>query len=206
MVKIRAIVSAALVLLVVLVLGVGQVEAAKVKQPLTYAPEQLEQIQDYATDLQAMRDRLPELGLLVQQQDWTFARNLIHGPLGELRVKMQNVSRNLLPDAQPAARKLAKDVFNDLIALDLAAQNSKAAVAQREYSAALKSFDSFLALIPEAARPQPKPPEPIAAEPKTSFLKELLSPTQPDDELETSETPMLEEVEPGDIEAEPMAD
>lgn len=206
MVKIRAIVSAALVLLVVLVLGVGQVEAAKVKQPLTYAPEQLEQIQDYATDLQAMRDRLPELGLLVQQQDWTFARNLIHGPLGELRVKMQNVSRNLLPDAQPAARKLAKDVFNDLIALDLAAQNSKAAVAQREYSAALKSFDSFLALIPEAARPQPKPPEPIAAEPKTSFLKELLSPTQPDDELETSETPMLEEVAPGDIEAEPMAD
>jgi photosystem II protein PsbQ len=206
MVKIRAIVSAALALLVVLVIGVGQVEAAKVKQPSTYAPEQLEQIQDYATDLQAMRDRLPELGKLVQQKDWTFVRNFIHGPLGELRIKMQNVSRTLLPDAQPAARKLAKDVFNDLIALDLAAQKSKADVAQREYSAALKSFDSFLALVPEAARPQPEPPEPIAAEPKTSFLKELLSPTQAADEPEASEAPTIEEVAPEDLEAEPMAE
>jgi photosystem II protein PsbQ len=200
MVKIRAIVSAALALLIVLILGVNQVEAAKVKQPLTYAPEQLEQIQEYATDLQVMRDRLPELGLLVQQQDWTFVRNFIHGPLGELRVKMQNVSRNLLPDAQPGARTLAKEVFNDFTALDLAAQTSKAAVAQREYKAAVNHFDAFLALVPAAARPQPKPPEPVAAS-GTSFLKELLAPMQPDVE---PEVPVLEDGAPA--ESEPMAE
>ncbi|MEX0269938.1 photosystem II protein PsbQ [Leptolyngbyaceae cyanobacterium UHCC 1019] len=206
MVKIRTIVSAALVLFMVLVLGVGQVEAAKVKQPLTYTPEQLEQIQDYATDLQAMRDRLPELGQLVQQQDWTFTRNFIRGPLGELRVKMQNLSRTLLPDAQPAARQLAKNVFNDLIALDLAAQNSKAAVAQREYSAALKSFDSFLALVPEAARPQPKPSEPVVAPDKSSFLKELLAP-QSRQEIEPDEAePSAVEETPEAEAAEPMAE
>lgn len=204
MVKIRAIVSAALALCLVLMMGVSQVEAAKVKKPLTYAPDQLEQIQKYATELQVMRDRLPELGLLVEQQDWTFARNLIHGPLGELRVKMQNVSRNLLPDAQPGARKLAKEVFNDLIALDLAAQNSKAAVAQREYSASVRDFDSFLALVPEAARPKLKPPEPVAA-PETSFLKELLAPTtEPEVEPEVLETPMVEDGASDSIKAMPM--
>ncbi len=202
MVKIRSIVSAALALLMVLVMGVGRVEAAKVKKPLTYVPEQIEQIQGYATELQAMRDRLPELGLLIQQRDWTFARNLIHGPLGELRVKMQNVSRNLLPDAQPAARTLAKEVFNDLTALDLAAQNSNAAAAQREYSAVVKDFDAFLALVPEAARPKPKPPEPVAA-PETSFLKALLAPTQPDVEPEMTESPGVEPAPSEGFETEP---
>ncbi|PZV09293.1 MAG: photosystem II protein PsbQ [Leptolyngbya sp.] len=197
MVKIRAIVSAALALLMVLMMGVGRVEAAKVKKPLTYTPDQLEQIQEYATDLQAMRDRLPELGALVEQKDWTFARNFIHGPLGELRVKMQNVSRNLLADAQPGARKLAKDVFNDLIALDLAAQTSKAAVAQREYSTVIKDFDAFLALVPEAARPKPKPPEPVATEPETSFLQELLAP-------QTSDPAIVEEVAPTADETAPV--
>lgn len=203
MVKIRSIVSAALALLMVLVMGVGQVEAAKVKKPLTYVPEQIEQIQGYATELQAMRDRLPELGLLIQQRDWTFARNLIHGPLGELRIKMQNVSRNLLLDAQPAARTLAKNVFNDLTALDLAAQNSNAGAAQREYSAVVKDFDAFLALVPEAARPKPKPPEPVVAEPKTSFLKALLAPTQPDIEPEMTESPGVEPVPSEGFETEP---
>ncbi|MBM0741205.1 photosystem II protein PsbQ [Phormidium sp. CLA17] len=202
MVKIRSIMSAALALLMVLVIAVGQVEAAKVKKPLTYAPEQLEQIQGYATELQAMRDRLPELGALVQQQDWTFTRNFIHGPLGELRVKMQNVSRVLLPDAQPGARKLAKEVFNDLTALDLAAQTSKVAVAQREYGAAVKDFDSFLAMVPEAARLKPKPPEPIAEEPKTSFLKELLAPTESDVEPEDT----VLELTPQGAESEPEAE
>ncbi len=205
MVKIRSIVSAALVLLIVLAIGVGRVEAAKVKKPLTYVPDQLEQIQGYATELEVMRDRLPELGTLVQQRDWTFARNLIHGPLGELRVKMQNVSRNLLPDAQPAARKLAKEVFNDLSALDLAAQNSNAAVAQREYNAAVKDFDAFLALVPEAARPKPKPPEPVVV-PETSFLQELLAPTQPDVEPEMPDVPLDEQAPPEGFETAPAVE
>ncbi len=205
MVKIRSIVSAALALLMVLVIGVGRVEAAKVKRSLTYAPEQIEQIQGYATELQAMRDRLPELGLLIQQRDWTFARNLIHGPLGELRVKMQNVSRNLLPDAQPAARTLAKDVFDDLTALDLAAQNSNAVVAQRKYSAAVKDFDLFIALVPEAARPKPKPPKPVVV-PETSFLQELLAPTQPDDEPEMPESLVVEPAPPEGFETEPAVE
>mgnify|MGYP002784451559 CR=1 FL=1 len=161
MVKFRSFFAVLLALVMVLMLNVGSVEAAKkVKKPQTYTSEQIETIRDYATDLKAMRDRLPELAPLITKKDWTYTRNFIHGPLGELRVQMLNLSRYLLPDAQPSAQKLAKDVFDDLVALDLAAQNSNYQLALKQYSATLKDFDAFYGLIPPAALPKP---EPVAA-------------------------------------------
>lgn len=154
MLNYRSIFAVMLALVMALLLSVNSVEAAKVKKPLTYTPDQLEQLGEYVGDLQEMRDRLPELGTLINQKDWTFARNLIHGPLGELRIKMQNVARTLLPDAQPDARKLAKEVFDDLVAIDLASQNRNFQTAIKKYAEVLKDFDNFLGLVPEAARSQ----------------------------------------------------
>ncbi len=165
MVNFRSILALLLTVVMTFLLNMGSVEAAKVKKPVTYAPEQLEQIEVYAGDVQALRDRLPELAELIQNQDWTFTRNFIHGPYGELRVVMQNLSRNLLPDAQLDARTLAKTVFDDLVQIDLAAQQGNYKTAMREYGNTVKDFDSFLALVPEAARPQPKPPEPVVEKP-----------------------------------------
>lgn len=152
MVNYRSVLAMILALVTALMLNVHSVEAAKVKKPLTYTSDQLEQLGEYTADLQQMRDRLPELGSLINQKDWTFTRNFIHGPLGELRVKMLNVARTLLPDAQPGAKKLAKEVFDDLVAIDLAAQNQNFQAAIKKYAEALKDFDEFLSLIPEAAR------------------------------------------------------
>lgn len=152
MVNYRSIVAVILAVVTALMLNVSSVQAAKVKKPLTYTPEQLEQIGTYTTDLQKMRDRLPELAELLNRKDWTFARNLIHGPLGELRLKMATVSRTLLPDVQPEAKRLSKEVFDDLVAIDTAAQIENFQVAIRKYTEVLKNFDAFLALIPEAAQ------------------------------------------------------
>jgi photosystem II protein PsbQ len=152
MVNFRSIVAIILAVVTTFMLSVNSVEAAKVKKPLTYTSDQLEQLSVYTSDLQAMRDRLPELGTLINRKDWIFARNFIHGPLGELRVQMANVSRTLLLDAQPGARKLAKEVFDDLVAIDLAAQNRNFPTAIKKYAEVLKEFDEFLALVPEAAR------------------------------------------------------
>ncbi|MDX2242633.1 MAG: photosystem II protein PsbQ [Leptolyngbyaceae cyanobacterium bins.302] len=152
MVNYRSILAMFLALVTALMLNVGSVEAAKVKKPLTYTSDQLEQLGVYTADLQEMRDRLPELGTLINKKDWTFTRNFIHGPLGELRVQMSNVARTLLPDAQPVAKKLAKEVFDDLVAIDLAAQNQNFQTAIKKYAEALKDFDAFLGLVPEAAR------------------------------------------------------
>lgn len=154
MVNYRSVLAMVLALITAFMLNVHSVEAAKVKKPLTYTSDQLEQIKTYATDLQEMRDRMAELGSLINKKDWIFARNFIHGPLGELRVSMLNVARTLLPDAQPGAKKLAKDVFDDLVAIDLAAQNRNFQLATRKYNETLKNFDAFLGLIPAAARPE----------------------------------------------------
>ncbi|MDX2230383.1 MAG: photosystem II protein PsbQ [Leptolyngbyaceae cyanobacterium bins.349] len=152
MVNYRSILAIILALVTALMLSVSSVEAAKVKKPLTYTSDQLEQLREYAGDLQKMRDRMPELGTLINQKDWIFARNFIHGPLGELRIEMMNVARTLLPEAQPGARKLAKDVFDDLVAIDTAAQIRNFSVATKKYNEVLKGFDEFLGLIPATAR------------------------------------------------------
>jgi photosystem II protein PsbQ len=156
MLNYRSVVACILALVTAFLLNVGHAEAAKkVKQPPTYTAEQLEQIQAYAAELQTMRDRLPELAPLITRKDWTFTRNFIHGPLGELRIQMQNLSRTLLPDAQKSAQTLAKTVFDDLVAIDQAAQDNNYQVAIRKYASMTKDFDAFLALVPEAARPKP---------------------------------------------------
>lgn len=148
--KHRSILSIVLALLLSLVMNVASVSAAKVKAPTTYTPDQLEQIQNYAADLQAMRDRLPELANLIQKQDWIFTRNFIHGPLGELRIKMLNTARNLLPSAQKNAQKLAKSVFDDLVAIDKAAQNQDYQAAVRNYAEAVRDLDSFFTILPKS--------------------------------------------------------
>lgn len=154
MVNFRSIVAVILAVVTALMLNVNSVDAAKVKKPLTYTTDQIEQLSVYVRDLQEMRDRMPELGSLINKKDWIFTRNFIHGPLGEMRVQMSNVSRTLLPDAQPGARKLAKEVFNDLVGIDLAAQDRNFNVAIKKYAEVLKGFDDFLGLVPEAARTQ----------------------------------------------------
>jgi len=152
MVNYRSIFAVMLTLVAVFLLNINPVDAAKVKKPLTYTPDQIQQLAQYTTDLQQLRDRMPELGTLINQKDWIFARNFIHGPMGELRIEMQNVARTLLPDAQPGAKKLAKEVFDDLVAIDSAAQSRNFQVAIKKYAETLKGFDDFLALVPEAAR------------------------------------------------------
>lgn len=150
MVKYRSILSVLLALVLVVLVNLGSVAEAKPVKAKTYTVEQLEQIQNYASELSAIRDRLPELAVLIQEQDWIFTRNFIHGPLGELRIKMLNLSRNLLPEAQKEARTVAKAVFDNIVAIDQAAQNRDYAQAIRNYAETVRDFDTFLQLIPKA--------------------------------------------------------
>jgi photosystem II protein PsbQ len=119
-------------------------------KPPTYTEAQIQQIQGYVSGLGKMRDRFPELAKLVQDENWTFVKNFIHGPLGELRAKMSLVERNLLPAEQPAAKAKSKDVFDDLNAIDSAAseQDYKAAIAA--YAALQKDIQAFLELAPQS--------------------------------------------------------
>lgn len=150
MVKFRSVIIVVLALAAVLWLNLGSVAEAKPKSPQTYTGEQIAQIQDYVSQINATRERFPELAKLIQERDWTYVRNFIHGPLGDLRATMSNLSRSLLPEAQPVARKAAKVVFDNLVAIDQAATKGSYDVAIRNYAETLRDLDTFLKLIPNA--------------------------------------------------------
>lgn len=150
MVSFRSVVAVVLtVVLAFLILWGSPAEAARTAPKPTYTAAQLEQIQQYVTELEEMSDRLLELPTLVQQEDWVNVKNLIHGPLGELRAVMFRLSRNLLDSkSQKVAQKASREVFKHLVAIDEAADARDATKAFRNYNELLKDLDTFLQLIP----------------------------------------------------------
>jgi photosystem II protein PsbQ len=117
----------------------------------TYTTVQLEQIQNYAAEVNALRDRLLEIPPLVQQQRWRDVQTFIHGPLGELRFKMTKLARSLEPKTQTAALESAKDVFEHLILIDEATQTRDSRKALLNYNRALEDFATFLKYVPQNA-------------------------------------------------------
>ena len=148
MVKYRSAVAFILMLITVTLVSFSGVAEAK---SLSYTATQVEEIQTYAADVEALRDRLPELATLVEKQNWTFVRNFIHGPLGELRTKMAAISRSLLPADQIKARACAKETFKNLVAIDAAAEKEDYKAAVRSLDKTIKGLDSFLELLPSVA-------------------------------------------------------
>ncbi len=146
MVKYRSAIAFLLMLVAVTLVSCSSVEQAK---PLSYTSVQIEEIQTYAAEVSALRDRLPELATLIQQEDWTFVRNFIHGPFGELRTKLAYISRSLLPDDQTKAREQANETFRSLVAIDAAAEKEDYKLAVRSLDKTIKGLDSFLELVPQ---------------------------------------------------------
>ena len=147
MARFRSLLTVVLACVMVFVVSCSGPVATK---PPTYTTTQIEQIQGYVSEIEAMRDRLPELATLIQKENWTFVKNFIRGPLGELRTKMSLVERNLLPNDQPQARETSKDLFGDLISIDTAAQEQDYKAAIRSYAKLQKDLSAFLDLAPKA--------------------------------------------------------
>ncbi|MBE9181020.1 photosystem II protein PsbQ [Oculatella sp. LEGE 06141] len=123
----------------------------EVVEKITYTPNQLEQIHKYTEDLQTLREQMLTIPPLVQKGNWNDVKTFIHGPLGELRFKMLNLSRFLTPKAQEKARTISKEVFGHLVLIDEAAQTGDARKALQNYNGVLADFDAFLELIPPEA-------------------------------------------------------
>jgi photosystem II protein PsbQ len=149
MARYRSILASILAIAIVVCIGFSNPAFARPAKKLTYTAAQIEEIRTAATDLTAMVERLPELGNLLEQQDYIFARNFIHGPLGELRIKLSAVTRNLLPDAQKSARQVAREIAEDFEDLDRVAADRDAKASIRYYNEALKDLDAFFKLLPQ---------------------------------------------------------
>ena len=150
--KFRSILALALTFVMVLCVTFVNPADAKPKKgtPQTYSAEQVAEIQSYASEIQAMRDRFDELRTLIEKEDYIFARNFIHGPLGELRTKMLFIANDLFPDAKEAAKDATKDLGKALAALDRAGAEKNYRAAAQAYSNINKALDAFFSVLPQA--------------------------------------------------------
>jgi len=144
----RSILACVLALVAAFVVGCG---APEVAEPPTYSDAQLEQIQEYQTDILGLRDRMTkELTASIQSGDWVNVDNFVHGPLTTMLQDMNYLTGKLLPDDQPPARKLYREVSQHLVEVSTAAEKGDRAKAVTGYQEALKDLDTFLTKVPQA--------------------------------------------------------
>ena len=113
---------AALALMLLLCIGLVSPAEAKGKAATTISPEDMAVIRRQAEGFMEAKGRLPELASLVNARDWTYTRNLIHGPMQEVGREMLYINQRLLPGDQKEANKLADALKTALAELDEAAR------------------------------------------------------------------------------------
>ena len=152
MARYRSILSLILAIVATFLVSCGSPTVAKV--PPTYTAAQVEQIQQYVPDIVALRDRMSEIPTFIKRSDWIDVSNFIHGPLGELRLKMTYVTRNLLPKDQQTAREATRDLFDHLVKIEQAAQEGNSQRAVLNYREAVADIDTFLQVVPQPTTEQ----------------------------------------------------
>ncbi|MEM8721726.1 MAG: photosystem II protein PsbQ [Cyanobacteria bacterium P01_G01_bin.39] len=161
----RPILSLILVLATTLLVSCGGPSASA---PPTYTPEKLQKISTYRIPLDVARQRLPELGEYISQEDWTDADSFLHGPLGLIRRDLTYLSNALLPDEQEPALNLAKDIFKHFENIDAAVSEKDYTLANNQYREVVADLDTYASLIPQTQKPK-DPAEQAMREAKNTF-------------------------------------
>lgn len=142
--RLQSILSLILVLVTTLLVSCGSPQATV--PPPTYTAEKIEQLKTLVAPVNAARERMSELQSDIEKKNWVDTVGLLRGPLGQLRQEMLNVTRSLLPEDQPQAKQLVKELFGHFERIDTAAKNRNYDLAVSQYREALKDFDAFLNL------------------------------------------------------------
>ena len=132
-----------------LVLSVGLTACSGGKaKAATLSPEDIAIIERQAEGFLAARDRLPELASLVNERDWTFTRNLIHGPMQEVGREMLYINQRLLPSERAEANKRADNLKAALADLDEAARLQDANKLSKAYIQVASGFGLYAQVLP----------------------------------------------------------
>ena len=145
----RRIAAVALVLL--LCVGFISPAEAKGKAAKTISPEDMAVIRRQAEGFMEAKSRLPELATLVNEKDWIFTRNMLHGPMQDLGREMLYINQRLLPADRREANKLATELKTALAELDEAARLQDGARLSKQYIKVASGFGSYAEVIPSAA-------------------------------------------------------
>ena len=142
---------AAFCLCLALCFGLAACDGGANATPATISPDDMAVIRRQVEGFTAARDRLPELSKLVEERDWTFTRNLIHGPMQEVSREMLYINQRLLPQDRAEAKELATSLKDALADLDEAARLQDAAKLQKAYDELESGFTNYATVIPEQA-------------------------------------------------------
>ena len=142
---------AAFCLCLALCFGLAACDGGANATPATISPDDMAVIRRQVEGFTAARDRLPELSKLVEERDWTFTRNLIHGPMQEVGREMLYINQRLLPQDRAEANKLAKSLKDAMADLDEAARLQDSDKLQKFYDDLEADFANYAAVIPEQA-------------------------------------------------------
>ncbi len=142
---------AAVALVLLLCVGFISPAEAKGKAAKTISPEDMAVIRRQAEEFMEAKDRLPELATLVNERDWVFTRNLLHGPMQEVGREMSYINQRLDRSERKNADKIARKLKEALADLDEAARLQDGSRLQRSYSNLAASFDAYSEVIPAEA-------------------------------------------------------
>lgn len=140
-------------LAVALVLSVSLVACSgdQTRKPPTISPEDMTLIARQAEGFLAAKERLPELADLVNERNWVFTRNLIHGPMQDLGRQMLYINQRLLPADRAEAAKRATKLKASLAKLDEAARLQDGENLRKDYIKVATGFSSYAEVIPAEA-------------------------------------------------------
>ena len=143
---------ALLALVAVLSIGLVACDGGGSAKAAVLSPEALTAIQRQADGFYAAKERLPELATLVNERNWVFTRNLIHGPMQEVGREMLYINKLLLPADQAGANQRATQLKPALADLDEAARLQDGDGLRKAYIKVASGFGSYAEVIPAAAQ------------------------------------------------------
>ena len=135
-------------LAVVITVGLTACSGSQAKPP-TLSSEDIASIERQATGFLSARNRLPELAALVNDQDWVFTRNLLHGPMQEVGRQMSYINSKLLPADRAEADKLASQLKTSMAQLDEAARLQDGDKLRKAYIQVASGFGLYAQILPE---------------------------------------------------------
>lgn len=140
-------------LAVALVLSVSLVACSgeQTRKPPTISPEDMTLIARQTEGFLAAKERLPELADLVNERNWVFTRNLLHGPMQDLGRQMLYINQRLLPADRAEAAKRATKLKASLAKLDEAARLQDGENLRKDYIKVATGFSSYAEVIPAEA-------------------------------------------------------
>jgi photosystem II protein PsbQ len=132
----------------VLGLGLATCGAADARQATTISPADMAAIERQAEGFLAARNRLPELAELVNERNWVFTANLIHGPMQEVGREMSYINQRLLPADRPEAEQRAQKLKTALAQLDEATRLQDGDKLRKAYIQVASGFGLYAQVLP----------------------------------------------------------